>query len=337
MNEIIKLKNIVEQIKAITKSIEYKPAPGLANKGNTCFFNAMTQLVYRIKDFVVKDHVEYKGGEEAVQINYFFELLNQMRFFKGDIFNEYLSETKIVEICKLIRGDERPSQEDSNEMLTLLNVYINDDLFKVKIIELQCDMKEEIKQITQNNKKNIDENKLIIDYPIDKIKTCKPFIIKNESLETPCPIKVNNFNKQKNLQDILDDLSYEPIHMRSVNNEIYNKINEDIENIFVRKIIYRPNKYFIIPLSLFEKANNKLVKIQHDITFTDPLKIDGINYNLVAHVVHGGERDGGHYWAYVKYGFVWYKYNDDRVSIVEDPISDYKKDTPCIVLYELSD
>jgi ubiquitin C-terminal hydrolase len=91
--------------------------------------------------------------------------------------------------------------------------------------------------------------------------------------------------------------------------------------------------YLVIVLKRFAFLNGvRSIKIQHFIHFEEVLDMSTyikspgfvassvtrqVLYRLSTVIVHDGpDSYSGHYFSYVRYGSVWYKCNDDSVSVV---------------------
>jgi ubiquitin carboxyl-terminal hydrolase 22/27/51 len=81
--------------------------------------------------------------------------------------------------------------------------------------------------------------------------------------------------------------------------------------------IARHPKMLCIHLKRFA-FDNKPRKIDMDVGLSSTLQIDAVLYDVFGLVSHSGGIDFGHYFAFLRLGDCWYKYDDESVSIIEE-------------------
>ena len=128
INLILKLINESPQL---IKVLSYKPSPGLANIGNTCFHNSGMQLIYRITEltnFLIHPKIinQYRPTSFIINfINLLHKMHNKLNVNESPV-GKYLTSTELIEVKLCLKGvfgnDYSNTQEDVQQfMQTILS------------------------------------------------------------------------------------------------------------------------------------------------------------------------------------------------------------------------
>lgn len=94
------------------------------------------------------------------------------------------------------------------------------------------------------------------------------------------------------------------------------KCNGLSDAVRVFRVIQSPAR-LILTLKQFryDSTLQQRIKLLHRVQYNPIIKLNGLNYELYATVVHcGSSVDSGHYYTYAKDGSNWYKFNDNFVT-----------------------
>lgn len=278
---------------------------GFTNFGNTCFYNATLQCLFRCTELMNKLK-DYKQPVEILPdgtttVNPKPTGLKLLKYLQITIEDYYL-KPQVEEIgpVLLLRSYREMNQnyiggtqDCARECLTYFIDNFIDASKKedIHIAELfDCDLKSEIICPLCNNKTESNAPEKVINLPI-----------KNQ----------NTFEDAMNLflnDEKLDD------------DNKYNceKCNQKV-NANKKLIIKKTPKYLFIALKRFEfeyiKEINKIKasKINDDIIMPYVTTINGVTYELKGCIYHMGNLNGGHYIYYHKFNTQWVEFNDDII------------------------
>lgn len=371
INDIQKQNKLIKQ--KSTELIKYRLAPGLANVGNICFHNSITQLFYRIYElthFLIRPEIkqEYHEGFWTNFIN----LLNMMVTVSSNEDNnklEDLGKLVLSNICPILGTEyQSGSQADASELLDKLlrslllcdgntcnidksrKCQINDprNLIIVEEYESLCNTNIITSHQEYDNKEQT--------YKITNIDVAKKEVQNDPNYDIKTILCTNNFNIQiKTLETMLklnvsegqtDSITKLINHYHSTIDILFKSYNGNKMTGHLQKKKCIPNKYLIIHLNL----NVGNLKINHKIQLANNIGImqfefmdlndkqQSIEYELIGIVYHSGTFAGGHYISYIKHNSKWYEYNDSRRSEKDNYDKSYLNNSnsfmPYILLYK---
>ena len=304
----------------------YKFAPGIANIGNSCFYNSVIQLLYRaveLRDYLI-DNVDSFDQPTSDVIKLLIYMKNSTNSLNSDFMKKKFEKTKCF-------FDWEGAQEDASEyLIKIVNVKLKNNAS----YWIETDVKSFIES---NNIYSYCDTGLTKDsYDEQKLRK-----IKNE-----CDTK-NGYRPAASI--IPENMISLPIEdANSVQESINLFMNPTIEHIIksknlilkektyhIEKIKLNPAKYLLLTLKRFNynKYTKKITKINKFIELNDLLNINGKKYKLIGHVNHIGETlTGGHYVTYIKANNKWYVYDDISVNNLDGGST---QGTPYIILYEI--
>jgi len=269
--------------------IDFSIKKGFTNFGNTCFYNATLQSIFRCSKLIEA----LKSQKSSIQL---------LKFLKTTIDDYYLNPKWIVigpslllrsyrDMNKNYRGG---TQDCARECLSyfLDNFYEASKLENINISELfDCNLMSKITCLECNTVSESNANEKVIVLPI-----------KNESTFDGA---INTFLSDEKLSD--DNLYYCEKCKKKVN---ANK----------KLIIKKTPEYLYISLKRFEfeyiKEMNKIKasKINSDITMPKITTINNIGYQLIGCIYHMGNISGGHYVYFHNFNNKWIVFDDENIN-----------------------
>lgn len=160
INKLLMRKEILNKLLNIddkyNNKIKYELAPGIVNKGNTCFHNSVAQLFYRIPEltlFLIHNNVKNQYKESS-NIRSFIELLTNMHNnSNNDInVNNAIDNLSMVSgACNAIKkwkiGTQYDAEELLNKLLSQMSIECNYDSLNKDTIDLKILPKDFCKKI----------------------------------------------------------------------------------------------------------------------------------------------------------------------------------------------
>jgi ubiquitin C-terminal hydrolase len=347
--------------------------PGIVNLQNTCFYNSLAQLFYRMTELTTfitnktimnqykdKNKIDFvpqdiKPFEEGTKTKLFIELLKQMsnpeeQNLEGEHNKKYLSSEfmrKIITGC----GIDWKKQEDISEFLVqVLKGFVLNNTSN------------ELNNLNIKSQKLYNGAVLLKEYPHDDPRN---FILTKE-IGYCCTTNKNDTNFNKDDYDKCKDKYifcggafnntinlYIPEGITHINDLIkcytgdvtfedvkkYSLYTSNNNLIFNKKQLFYGN-YVIFSLNRYNLDGTKIFQ---NISLVDDdnetIKLNNDTYELVGIVVHiGSISEGGHYVAFIKYD-TWYLYDDtnvtkyDKYTDIINYFSKYNNNVPYIALY----
>jgi len=278
-------------------TVKYEMAPGLTNKGNTCFHNAVAQLFYSIKEltiFLIHDNV-YNQYKDNTYIKNFLSLIKMMYDKSSNASNNILNDeldTLVMKICPILPTYIPYSQDDSQaflnniiDALTIGQLICNDNNISLNINKSSiCNEQNEIiKRFPDSDPRNYvlfidNELKCLTGVPGEDTKEFKQNLKHNkDTIETLCrqydDCKNNNKYKKmsqkrsmlsleiSNNMDITNTIKdmMEPKCITRINDEKYEiaKYDKSYNQIVFDTHVYNFEKYLLIHLLIFDNNGNK--------------------------------------------------------------------------------
>ena len=327
-------------------------ASGIYNYNNTCFFNAVVQLLYRIPEI----HSLFSENSDTTKNNEMLSdlsvLFQSMKDQSSQIENEKIKGI-VNKTCLIIPERESRRQEDAHEFLSHLFNLLPDSVKAVIALNVKgkyCPLlgygvhQHTLK--TKDGKEICDEKKIesslenmIRINPIHFQQSIEKSIECDENTKTIdnepfLMLNVTPSNKEYTLENIINS----PDFMDNIRFAEYTNNQGNYYKCWPYiKVVesYETKKYIFVVLRIFKwDSLNKSQKIQHSIKDIDNITLDNKKYELIAHANHIGDSvDSGHYIAYIKGNDnVWYLYDDANRSQLT---GSKDRGTPYILLYQL--
>uniref|UniRef100_UPI001FAA1F6C ubiquitin carboxyl-terminal hydrolase family protein n=2 Tax=Candidatus Cardinium TaxID=273135 RepID=UPI001FAA1F6C len=292
------------------------PFAGLTNVVNSCYMNAVLQVIAALYS-------------DSVKHQYLKTLIEEINNGHRPLGKDRMERVR-TELLQLIDKtvDWADKQQDVDEFLLLLHQKLNYpflqsfNTFERTIISVtkNHDCCNYYKQISQGP-----YNLLYVNFPescvgtlnlTDMIASCSETVVHNKDVKLKVCLndyhRLNNENQSNFLRNNQDQL--EVID--------YSNSSNDIEvGSYIKQVIYREPMPSRLCVELMRYDQN-LIKNNSDVNGTfdmtikpDPNNINRINYNLNAFIVHDGDStSSGHYIAYVKRKDQWYEVSDNNVK-----------------------
>ena len=298
-----------EELSILHAPIDFKINKGFTNFGNTCFYNAALQSIFKCND-LIETLRNYNGDNKLLK---FLKITIQDYYLKPTV--ETIGPTLLLRAYKEMNTNYTGfTQEDASECLT----YFLDNF----------DM------ATKSEGINISP---MFDSKLASNLTCPNCKYESESgvSEKIIMLPIKSFN---NFDEAMHNFLSEEI-LDNDNKWTCDKCNSSVSA--TKKLIIKGTpKYLFIGLKRFEHEWNKETnsiktsKINHDVLMSDNITINTVNYKLIGSIHHAGSLRGGHYIYFHKFDDSWTLFNDDDIT------SDIKKEIITtqgyIYLYERS-
>jgi ubiquitin carboxyl-terminal hydrolase 36/42 len=291
----------------VDEVLNFNITKGFTNFGNTCFYNATLQSIFRCKKLIEK--LKNYVGENKL-----------LKFLQITIKDYYLSpHVEVIGPSLLLRSYrqmnanyQHGSQEDARECLT----YFLDNFDMATTAEGL-----DIKKLFDYNLKSV------IECPICHNK------VESNADEKVILLPISNHN---NLNDALEQFLSEE-KLDGNNKWKCEKCDKHVE-ANKRLIINGTPEYLYISLKRFEqeyiKELNKIRirRINTEIDMPNNFILNHADYKLTGIIIQYGGLDGGHYVYYHKMTNEWKLFNDERLSSENN--EDRIKKSGYIYLYE---
>ncbi len=313
----------------ITVALYARPT-GLANCGNTCYLNAVTQSLYNIKPltgFLSKDanNIEEIHTFPGAYQQLIRELPIKTKIEEEDPTLQGYTEASMAIIAEL--ADTNPyAQEDAQEFLTgafnslkrvsrSFDIYISNLLGIFQTTKTRCPLPE--------------GDELIAFYDEDPI-----FYLSVPIKTPPNPRKKISAKSLTTLEDSLNEYFKKEIQDDPKNyykyqgtNPAYNAYRgAEIPNCERQIQLVTTPELLVISLNRYEYTNFGATrsKLTHAVTIPSFINIrpfmkipeekNDYIYSLISVIVHRGGTGGGHYVAYIKDANKWYLCDDSRIT-----------------------
>jgi len=276
------------------RTIDFTLTKGFTNFGNTCFYNATLQSIFRCEE-LINTLKNYEGENQLLR---YLKITINDYFLKPNV--ETIGPVLLLRSYKqmnssFIHGTQSDGEEcltyflDNFEMATKTEGINITDLFDCKLASKLtcpiCNYESEVKNVPEK----------IITLPIKNF---------------------NNFNDAFThflSDEILDDDNKWDCEKCKIKVAAKKKL-----------IIQGSPKYLFIALKRFEhewiKQINRVrtTKITNDITMPMDVKLNNVNYKMKGCIFHMGGLGGGHYVYFNKINDKWIIFNDENISEVNN-------------------
>lgn len=273
------------------EEINFNIMKGFTNFGNTCFYNATLQSIFRCEDLITALR-NYKGDNQLLR---YLKITIEDYFLKPNV--ETIGPVLLLKSYRQMNpGFIQGTQSDGEECLTyfLDNFQMATQKDGINITPLfDCNMASQLTCPNCNNTSINNSPEKLITLPIKDY---------------------TNFNDAFNhflADEILDDENKWECEKCKI------KVAAK-KNMIIRG---RP-KYLYIALKRFEhewvKQLNRIktTKINNDILMPDQIKVNGTNYKIKGCIYHMGGLNGGHYVYYNIVAGKWMEFNDENITTV---------------------
>lgn len=271
---------------------------GLNNLGNTCFFNAVLQMLYQC---TVLNNLILTNNFEGKLINLYQDFLKTYINSKNSF-----SPTSIIQYTTSTLGRNGLQCEDAEQYLN----YIIDTLIDELLI---C-----VKKYTYTliNKQLTVESliKNLFTIKIKKTITCPLCNYVTESNDDINKFYLSFTSRTRTMNDMINDYLNETLD--NDNKWKCDNCNKYVNAHIIRDIVKMP-KYLIIVVKRYDNNNNK---INTSINMSNKIILNSEIFYTRGIIYHEGSTNGGHYTYFGNKGSMyeplWYHYNDASVTQV---------------------
>jgi ubiquitin C-terminal hydrolase len=276
-----------------------KISKGLANLGNTCFFNSILQLMYQC---TVLNKLLVSNNINGTLINYYKDYINS--YINS---NNMFQPNNIVQHVSSLLGRNGFQQEDADQYITFIIDTIIDefkDWAKASNINL----------IPNKNMSLIDLVTSLFTIKIEKELICPNcnYVSKTNDDINKLYLSLDHNNQNQNLDDLINNYTFETLDDN--NKWKCDKCNNRV-NATIKRVIKKLPKYLIITLKRYKNNN---IKIDNPILMPYNYTYINKNYSMRGFVLHSGSTGGGHYVYYGNRDDSWYLYDDASVSSIDN-------------------
>jgi ubiquitin C-terminal hydrolase len=294
--------------------------PSLANCGSTCFINANLQLLYNIRPLT--NHLT-SGPNPFDETNaptpyYYTGLIRKFEASKNQTKSVPFScDEGLKQLGKICYTRIRQPEWTHQDASQLMGAFLND------LIEKSSgNLKANIASLFQ-----VKEDKQIIcpAIPEQKLPAYQGNHREEIQILLPVPVTTAEGKPLNTLDQCLDSYTKSKLKNYTVEGE-----SEPRQICSQHTKLKNTSPILLIALNRFE-FQPVAKKLDNPVTIPTTLNLskyvvnskNNHKFDLIGVVVHNGNLDYGHYWAYVKNGDQWYNCNDTsitKVSIVDPEV-----------------
>ena len=254
---------------------------GIINGGNTCYINAVLQMLYSMRKF--RTHILDNDftNEHISNLKKVFQQLN----IKSD--NKAININEIIPSCLKVMKSTHGTQEDASEFITqIINEVSSDNVQLQEMLQFQLIS---TTKCGEENRAPTFELTTKLDLQLYDPIQIKDKEIKNNTLQE----LITNYERSEKLDNRFEDCDSSSFITRTIN-------------------ILNNTEYFIISLVRFDGVT----KNDKHITANNIIIVKNISFRLIGYVYHDGKyMKSGHY-VYVQYNAkkqAVRTYNDETV------------------------
>ncbi|EOB13956.1 Ubiquitin carboxyl-terminal hydrolase 23 [Nosema bombycis CQ1] len=254
---------------------------GFQNLGNTCYINSLFHILINISKFkrgiINEDHpIQSCGTCIICNIKLIFKKMNT---------------EKDLTLKHLV-----------NCIMNFSSEYKNDDQHDIHTLYLN--VVENIQKYTNKIEGNSFIDQLFYGNMNSTLR-CLSCDFKRHTIEAFCSISLNH---TKNLKESLSEY-FQDEHMEDklhcLNCKDHTVFSKSLEVIQIPEIL-------VIHILRFEFINT-ITKINNGIEIYEKIEFGYCNYVLKGFVQHRGSIEQGHYVSYIRFGTLWYEFDDNNV------------------------